>query len=359
MLLKNFFKSFPYIIKPQLTVLTDPLRSRFYNFVNPATLFAKNVYRLLNRKKFYILFPKFNGHYAVTRSICEGLKKISFDYNYNPKNLDRVADHVVIPWGVQALRQALELKKHKKIKKIFTGPNIVISPKEHKGILLNSEIDGLINHCQYAFEHWTRDNKHLKPKCYEWAAGVDIKYWLPNRIANSKIKKILFFDKHVGPGTDKNRTHPYIFLIKKYGFQFSFISRIGESGYSKEKFLKELLNSSLLIGFTKYHGESQGIAWAEAWSTNVPTLIHQQDQAIWNGNKFPTHSAPFISPQTGDLFSDPNDFYFKFDNWIKGRYCFSPRNWVVQNMSDEKSAYRLIDIVFNPKTASQKLPFSP
>jgi hypothetical protein len=200
--------------------VTDPLPLGREAFLQPLYLLARFIYRLINKKWSYIQFPKYNGHYAVTRSVCEGLTKTGAAFNYNPKEITELSENVYIPSGIKALKQIISLKKIGIVKKVFTGPNIVIFPEEHNSILKNKEIDGLINHCKYAFQLWLRDNPSLAFKCFEWAAGVDTSYWKPKPHYKKDRKNILIFYKDVDSCDIKLEfIYPYIKYLENEGFK--------------------------------------------------------------------------------------------------------------------------------------------
>ena len=84
--------------------------------------------------------------------------------------------------------------------------------------------------------------------------------------------------------------------------------------------------------------ESQGIAWAEAWSADVPTLIWKNDANVYRGRRFNCSTAPYLRPENGLFFNDLEDFKRQFAYWGAHREEFTPRDWTLKNMSDEVCA---------------------
>ena len=107
----------------------------------------------------------------------------------------------------------------------------------------------------------------------------------------------------------------------------------------------ELQKSKLLIGFST--GESQGIAWAEAWACDVPTLIIKNDFHIQKGKKYKTSTSPYLCDENGLFFDDLNDFSKKFKFAISNLEKFQPREWIINNMSDEYSSLLLYNFIKN------------
>ena len=325
--------------KPLVTIITDPVPDGV-DYIN------EYFFRLLRatrnfflKRNLYGTSLKYRGHYAVTRSIVEGLKKNGASFNYNPKKFSELADVVHVVSGARALRQMLGIKKKGKIKKLYAGPNIAVFSTDYDSLLAAPEIDGLVNHCEDACKLWATDHEFLFNKCFIWPAGVDTDFWRPN---DSLIRNtVLVFDKRTS-SDDANRTTPFLNYLRSKNYTVEIIIRSPVQGYSQSYYLSLLRRSCLLIGFT-VGSESQGIAWAEAWSCNVPTLILQNRTSIYKGRRFECTTAPYLNDENGLFFDDFDDFKLKFYYWENNKYQFQPRDWVLKNMSDEVSAKRLFD----------------
>jgi hypothetical protein len=95
----------------------------------------------------------------------------------------------------------------------------------------------------------------------------------------------------------------------------------------------------MLIGFVL--NETQRIAYAGAWSVNVSTLIWKQDYVTYGGHTCRSSTAPYLTLQTGLFFHSLAEFEMVFEQWNNSRDQFRPRQWVLENMSDEVCAKRL------------------
>ena len=329
--------------RPILTILTDPIPDEAYSiymFIKKTAIILRD---LLKPKPVY-LRSKYRGHFAVTRSLVEGLQKANIRFNYNPSSYEEVADTVVVLSGVNTLRQVIKLKQCGKIKKVLAGPNIIDFPSDSKAVICSSEVDFCLTPCKLTSQLYLQDCPQLAGRLREWPSGVDIDYWHPlyDNSALSPKKKVLFYDKQIhGKIVDINS---YIDYVSARGFE-PIVIKYGS--YSKEMYLELLQQSSLMIGFS--HSESQGLAWAESWSTNVPTLIWYVNEATYNHPRaldrfFEASSAPYLNDETGIFFRSFEDFTKIFEKWHLGKLCFSPRNWVELNMSDEVCSRKLIEI---------------
>jgi len=86
---------------------------------------------------------RYPGHYAVVRSVVQGLEAIGADFNHDPGTLNRVARVVYAPAN-EALRQAAQLKRERRIDFLVAGPSNALLPDEADGVLKLPEIDLLI-----------------------------------------------------------------------------------------------------------------------------------------------------------------------------------------------------------------------
>ncbi len=324
------------LIRPKLTVLTDPVP--YGRNLIPET--AKSLARMIRDR----IRPhpedynrsKYRGHPDVTRSLIEGLITINASFNYNPKSPKEFADIVVVLSGIETLRQMILSKRKGLIRTLYAGPNIVVFSSDYNSILSSPEIDWVITPCEWVVDLYMEDSPSLKGRCVSWPAGVDTKYWCPDERRN--FGDILFFEKKGEGMTVPIR--PYIEYLCELGKSVSVI-RYGD--YSHAQYLQTLKRSSLMIGFSA--SESQGLAWAEAWSVDVPTLLWKNTSNVHRGRKYHCSTAPYLCAQNGLFFDNFEDFKRKFSHWEANRGQFAPREWAVGNMSDEVCATNLYERV--------------
>ena len=81
--------------------------------------------------------------------------------------------------GIEELEYAIFLKKNKRIKKIFAGPNIAIFPSEFKSIFQRKEIDYIVTPSKWVSDYYKRDLPIIKNKLKELPSGIDLDYWKP------------------------------------------------------------------------------------------------------------------------------------------------------------------------------------
>jgi hypothetical protein len=324
-----------------LTILTDPLPAGRDFFQESARRMARYLkYEMQGR--IFDGHRHYRGHFAVTRSLIAGLERIGVDFNYNPNRISQLAESVVVLAGVRTLRQAIRLKRQGIIRKLVAGPNIVHFSSDFQSILAEPEVDAIITPSDWVAAHYIADNPSLWGRVFSWPAGVDARMWVPE--PTRMPQRILIFDKRTG-SEDPHRVRPYIEYLRGRGWAVDVLEReIGKNGYTQGDYLSLLQRACLMVGFT-VGSESQGIAWAEAWSADVPTLILKNTQQMFYGRNLTVSTAPYLCEQNGLFFNDLDHFKHQFAHWEAHRNQFVARDWLLKNMSDEACARQLYERV--------------
>ena len=275
------------------------------------------------------------GHIGVTSSVLRGLKKLNITMNYNPRSLDEVGDHIFVLVNINALHQAIELKRSGRIKTLIVGPNILGNPSEHNHVLGSPEINWYIAPCNWARTCNCEEEPLIVGKTAIWYAGVDPDYWMP--ISHKReTKTMLVYWK----------TEPESFCCEvenallKHGWR---TIRIRYGAYNQVEY-KQLLNEVDAAVFISV-SESQGIALAECWAMNVPTLVWNPETAFIYKRWLPVTSAPYITPFTGCVWKTLTELEALLNNFTEIKKQSSPREWVLSYMSDEASIYLLLDLI--------------
>lgn len=323
--------------KPDLSVLTDPIPWRNEFFMEYSRKFIRYFRNKIYQRKKYIK-SKYRGHFAVTRSLVEGLNKLNVDFNYNPKLLGCVAETVVVLSGIRTLRQAIRLKRLGYIKRLLVGPNVVTFVKDDNFILEAAEIDLIITPSVWVKDLYLADSPSLIRRIITWPAGVDVNYWCPSD--NKNTDRILIYAKSA-PGSIPN-LNIFVTYLNDIGFT---VDVINYGNFTHAEYREKLANCCAVIGFVA--SESQGIAWAEAWAMDRATLIWQNTTGACNGRRFKSSPAPYLCRENGLMFADFADFKDKIQYLRSNLHAFSPRKWVLQNMSDAVCAKKLYEIVMH------------
>lgn len=318
----------------KLTLLTDPIPVGKHFWLEKFRFIVRAMHRNIKKQPSY-LNTHYRGHLAVTRSVVEGLKKVGASFTYNPRSLRDIAETVVVLSGIRTLRQAILLKRRGVFKRLIAGTNVMILPSDYPDIC-KTEVDLYITPSEWVCTSYVDDCPELRGRCLPWPAGVDTDYWSPKN-RNKELKRALIFGKHnAGPIPAIN---DYKNVLEKRGYEVNILKRDGRSTYTPEGYRSLLQESSILVGFSR--SESQGLAWVEAWSVDVPTFIWRNNTNTINGRTFDTSSAPYLAEQNGCFFDDLKDFEQLLTDWEFGNLDFSPRQWVLDNMSDEVCVRKL------------------
>lgn len=280
----------------------------------------------------------YGGHPGVTKNLIVGLQKIGHKYNYNPSTIS-LNEICIVLSGIDTLRYAIDQKKHGNIKLLIAGPNVVTVPSEADYLIASRQVDICLTPSTWVKELYAAISPELNNRLTVWPAGVDINYWCPSDLVkkeNYNRKKYLLYIKGV---KGEKLAKGYIKEFNRIGVAYKVITY---GRYSPAKY-KSLLNESslmIVLGGT----ESQGLAFAEAWAMNVPTFIHRVDS--WespSGIRYKAEAAPYLSQDTGIYFNDMEDLFTLLNNFNSNELKYSPREWVLHNMTDEVCARELLE----------------
>jgi hypothetical protein len=329
--------------RPAITVLTDPIPGSL-RYPNEA---LHRIVRSLAdvshlRRKSPLGDRRYRGHFAVTRGLLQGFDKIGIHYSYNPWTFGEVADTVVVLSSIKALAQVIQLKSEGRINKILAGPNLVEFPLDAGGLLEHPLVDFCLTPSQWVNHVYEKEAPTLVGRCVAWPAGVDANYWSPTMDVRLR-DSIIVFDKTAhdqSSGQAKALARECIESIERCGLPFEHLAY---GTFSRDSYQAALRKSRLLIGFSA--SESQGIAWAEAWACDVPTLILRNDETTYRGRSMGSSSAPYLGPETGAFFSDLDSMLRMADEQLdRDGLDYAPREWVLSHMTDEVSARHLLNI---------------
>jgi hypothetical protein len=284
----------------------------------------------------------YRGHFAVTRSLVEGLKKLGVGATYNPASCAGVGRTVGVLSGVSALRQAIGWKRQGRIDRLIAGPNVVDFPSQYDGLIGSREVDLCVTPSVFVRNFYEEDCPALRGRCAAWPAGVDVDYWCPGDEAAPRGRHILIFEKPLRWPLESSAA--YAALLRDRGYEVSVI-RYGH--YLPAGYRRLLRQSALMVAFAST--ESQGLAWAEAWATNVPTLVWRRDEITFDHptlgpRVYATSTAPYLSSQTGAFFDGVGSFTALVDSWEADPEQYSPRAWVLEHMSDEACARHYLSL---------------
>jgi len=329
------------VSRPALTVLTTPIL--------PASRRAYIGLRGIGRRILKpgtagLPGPRYPGHYGVTRSVVEGLQAIGADFNFNPVSFANLARVVYAPAN-EALRQTIELKRRGAIDFLVAGPVNAWFADECGGVMLAPELDLAIVASEWMLDFYG-DTPDLARKSRVCPCGVDAEFWKPTGAPRQRTCVVYW------KSGDERFCEQVESIVRLAGLESVRVrSRPGEHHLFTPPELRAALDRAVLSVFLSTF-ESQGLALAEAWSMNVPTVVWDpQGEVEWQGRRFKSQSsAPYLTPSTGIAVRDIDGLDGAIRQALATLDNFQPRGWVLEHMTDAVCARRLYELVVKEAT---------
>lgn len=172
-----------------------------------------------------------------------------------------------------------------------------------------------------------------------WYAGIDLDEW-PDYATHPKDVDFLVYDKirWNRQAREEGLLRPMMAALERRGLRVEVL-RYGH--YSVPDY-RALLARSRGMLFLSEH-ETQGIAYQEAMSCNVPILAwvngHWTDPQVSGLSSEPVAatSVPLFSPECGERFTNTEDGGPALDRFLARRETYCPRRYVAENLSLERT----------------------
>lgn len=322
--------------RPALTVLTAPIRS------GPRRLYTRLRgigRRLLKPGSTGLPGSPYPGHYALVRSVVEGLRAIQADFNFNPESFSSLSRVVYAPAN-EALLQAAQLKRSGAIDFLAAGPVNALFADDCDGILQMPEIDLVIVASEWTLDFF-REAPALLRKARICPCGVDAERWKPRGTPKARTAVVYW------KSGDERFCEEVEAGVRRCGLEpLRVRSGAGEHNLFTQDQLRDLLDRSVLAVFLSAF-ETQGIALAEAWSMNVPTIVWDpRGDAEWRGRHFTAgSSAPYLTPATGIAAREASGLEPAIRQALATLASFQPREWVLAHMTDAVCSRQLFDLI--------------
>ena len=279
------------------------------------------------------------GHYALVRSVVEGLRAVDADFNFNPRSLGGLGRVVYAPAN-EALLQAVALKRRGAVDYIVAGPVNALFPDEVNGILRTPEIDLLIVPSEWTMGFY-EDVPELARKVRVCPCGVDVEHWTPAGRERERVAVVYW------KSGDERFCEAVEAIVRRCGLEpLRFQSQPGENHFFEPAAYRSALDRAT-IGVFLSAFETQGIALAEAWSMDVPTIVwNPRGEAEWRGHTFTSKSSsPYLTPSTGTAWRTIDDLEPVLTRALGSLRDFQPRAWVLTHMTDAICSKRLYQLI--------------
>jgi len=283
-----------------------------------------------------------SGPQKVVRNLIKGLEILKYPYIINQR-LD-ACQRLWIHDDDFALTKLKDLPSEIKV---VAGPNLYILPRHvPRAVDLSRAI--WLHPSDWAKDFWIKTGFNRCPIAV-WPAGIDTYEFVPS-VKEKKIVLIYF----------KQRFPEELQIVEQELTKRKILyKKIVYNHYIESEF-KQLLEETKYIVWIGRQ-ESQGIALQEALSTNIPMLVwdvknighwlaSKKEMAIFNKeeNDFVnTSSAPYFDSRCGVKIKEAGQLGAAVDIMETTWNQFSPRQYIVENLSLEKQAKDLLMIYEN------------
>ena len=322
--------------RPFLTVLTAPIPDAAQRLRRRVRGTVRDIVKPGVPRPAASLYP---GHYALVRSVVEGLRAIGADFNFNPARVSELARVVYAPAN-EALLQAAALKRRGRIDYLVAGPVNAMFPDDDDGLLQMPEIDRPLVAHDWVREFF-RDAPALLEKVRTCPCGVDAEVWKPSGDARTNTAVVYWKS---GDEAFCDRVEA---IVRACGLEPHRLRSLhGEHSLFAPADYRQLLDSAS-IGVFLSTFETQGLALAEAWSMDVPTLVWDpRGTAVWRGRAFASSSsAPYLTAETGRVWRTLDELEPVLRGARADRAAFHPRSWILAHMTDAICSAALLEII--------------
>ncbi|GAA4328286.1 glycosyltransferase [Mucilaginibacter gynuensis] len=196
---------------------------------------------------------------------------------------------------------------------------------------------------------WMRDmfEPYYGDKVQAWPVGIDTLHWAPQAI--EKTHDFLIYDKTrwINEGLPQPFIEPLLQTLNKRGLSYRII-RYGS--YNSDE-LKQKLHTSKAAIFLCEH-ETQGLAYQQMLATNTPVLAWDKG-GYWLDPEYyphrvqysPVSSTSYWDARCGLKFSGHDDFEATLDTFMQNLHNYTPRDFILDDLTLEKCALKYVDIV--------------
>jgi hypothetical protein len=288
---------------------------------------ARYTYRSVRRKQVW------TGFYTAFQLLRRALMMHGFDVRVNSFAFARRLPHY--PIGIAGYPSVLD-RVQLSNPRIF-GPGDYGYPDEAAIVTKDPRNRLLIQPCPWAVELY---RPYCGEKVFAWPVGIDIDGW-PDASGHGKTLDVVIYDKirwHRGQQVPRilDRVTRYLelrgasYAVLRYGHHYH-----GD--------FKATLRRAKAMIFLCEH-ETQGLAYQEAMAMNVPVfawdegILVDPQQRRFVDESFRVSSVPYFDERCGAIFSNGEEFEKTFDGFWARLPGYSPRAYVIDNLSMCKSA---------------------
>jgi hypothetical protein len=287
--------------------------------------------------------PRAGGVDKVFANLCLGLDRLKIPYLVNP-SFDKLKSD---DWVGVLGRGRYSLEGYNRPNPIVAGIGLMTHPSEWPTLCEDFPVVKYLQHSEWANNVY---KPYFKDKCGIWPVGIDTRFWVPGNTEKKKAFDFLIYEKLLWE-RDKN-IRELVDPIRKrlVSRNLSFMNLTYGNYYEAE--YKAALQCCRSMLFLSEH-ESQGIAYLECLSSDVPILAWDQGwyldphRTAWGQPNIPASSVPFFDRRCGIKFRNIGEFDHRLDQFLdlKASQSFAPREYIVEHLSLEKCSANFLKIM--------------
>jgi len=268
------------------------------------------------------------GCKKVVENLLKGLKELNIDVKTN----------TTLPMTGCIHGGIAQLQKKTLPKNTLVGPEIVVMPNENKELF--THYTNWVQPSQWVIDYTKTDPITKNNKMSAWPVGIDTTEFNSDKRGNYKRDCFIYYK------TVTNQVNTAILndlKIKLRTMKLSF--EVITYGSYDEKQYKELINTSK-FGIFLTGTESQGIAYMEALSMNLPLYVvdikeffyKRQNYKFSNNN---VSAAPYFDDRCGVKCVGIN----QLDEFINKLNVYKPREYIMDNHTCKHGAEKYMKIL--------------
>jgi|SRR5579862_310210 hypothetical protein len=283
----------------------------------------------------------------VFANLCRGLDRLGIRYLVNlPFNKLKGDDWV----GVLG-RGRSSLEGYNQPNPIVAGIGLMAHPSEWPTLCEDFPVVTYLQHSDWANNVY---KPYYKDKCRTWPVGIDTYSWVPNN-KDKKHFDFLIYEKILW---EKDKTvrallNPIREQLTRRGLSFM---ELAYGRYNELQYKAALQNCRSMLFLCEH--ESQGIAYLESLSSDVPILAWDQgwcldpNRIAWGQPHIPASSVPFFDQRCGMTFKNFDEFPCKLTQFLdlERSGSFAPRDYITEHLTLEKCSANFVEILKEAQT---------
>lgn len=286
--------------------------------------------------------PRPGGVDKVFINLCKGLDQLEVPYQINvPFNQLRDDD-----WVGMLGRGKACLTGYHRSNPIVAGIGLMTHPSEWPDLCDNYPVVKYLQHSTWANDVY---KPYFGDRCDIWPVGIDTETWKPDP-HHHKTVDFLIYNKI--RWESEQRSADLLTPIRQTLSQRNLsFEELRYGSYSVEEYQSALKRCRAMIFLCEH--ESQGIAYQECLSSDVPILAWDQGECLdpnrftWGMPHIPATSVPYWDDRCGVKFSNVQDFSAKLTEFCDklNAQTFAPRDYILENLTLKKCAQAYLHLL--------------